>query len=467
MSLRYQNVAEAAQGRLVGGDAEFQSASTDSRQLQTGDLFIALRGERFNGHEFLNQAIAAGARAVMVDHECNVNVTQIVVPDTRLGLGALAKLWRQQFNLPLIAVTGSNGKTTVKEMLASILKRLGETLVTQGNLNNDIGVPLTLLRLRPDHRYAVIEMGANHPGEIRYLAGLAQPDVGLITNAGPAHLEGFGDIKGVATAKGELFEQLAESQTAVINADDEFAPLWREIAVRCRRLEFSLVHNAVAVKGDWNPDTNGLIIHTAQGSCQVHLPVPGIHNARNALAAAAAAAAVGAGPAEIKAGLEAMRPVKGRLYPRVGIHGLKILDDTYNANPESLRAALEVVNAMPGEAWLILGDMGELGAAGPELHARMGEWASRHGIRRLFTLGPLSAVAAEHFGANAKMFAIDQYQALIDCVRETAGSSDGTAVNLLVKGSRAMHMERVVAGLLADSEATSTSPPPPQTVERG
>lgn len=457
MSLRYQNIAEAAQGRLVGDDGEFHGASTDSRQLQAGELFVALRGERFDGHAFVSQAVTAGARAVMVDHECNINATQIVVPDTRLGLGALAALWRRQFSLPLVAVTGSNGKTTVKEMLASILKRLGETLVTQGNLNNDIGVPLTLLRLRSDHRYAVIEMGANHPGEIRYLAGLAQPDVGLITNAGPAHLEGFGDIRGVATAKGELFGQLGESQTAVINADDTYAPLWREIAARCRRLEFSLEHDSVAVKGDWDPSGNRLVIETAQGSCDVRLHVPGVHNARNALGAAAAAAAVGAGPAEIKAGLEAVQPVKGRLYPRAGAYGMKILDDTYNANPESLRAALEVVTAMPGEAWLILGDMGELGAAGPELHARMGEWAFRHGIRRLFTLGPLSAVAAGQFGANAETFTVDQAQALIDSVRAAAERrADHTGVNLLVKGSRAMRMERIVSGLSAGDEAAST-----------
>lgn len=459
MSLRYHDIAQVAQGRLIGDDAEFYGVSTDSRQLQAGDLFVALRGERFDGHAFVSQAVTAGARAVMVDHECNINATQIVVPDTRLGLGTLATLWRRQFSLPLVAVTGSNGKTTVKEMLASILKRLGETLVTQGNLNNDIGVPLTLLRLRSDHRYAVIEMGANHPGEIRYLAGLAQPDVGLITNAGPAHLEGFGDIRGVATAKGELFEQLGESQTAVINADDTYAPLWREIASRCRRMEFSLEHDSVAVKGAWDPAANRLVIETAQGSCDVQLPVPGIHNARNALAAAAAAAAVGAGPAEIKAGLEAVQPVKGRLYPRAGIHGMKILDDTYNANPESLRAALEVVTTMPGEAWLILGDMGELGATGPELHARMGEWAFRHGICRLFTLGSLSAVAAGHFGANAETFAADQAQALIDCVRAAAERRAGqTSVNLLVKGSRAMRMERIVSGLVAGDEAVSMTP---------
>ncbi|HEX7028665.1 MAG TPA: UDP-N-acetylmuramoyl-tripeptide--D-alanyl-D-alanine ligase [Gammaproteobacteria bacterium] len=460
MSLSYRSIAEAAQGRLIGDDGLFQSASTDSRRSQADDLFIALRGEHFDAHDFLGQAVACGAKAVMVDHECEVNVTQIVVPDTRLGLGALAKLWRQQFRPPMIAITGSNGKTTVKEMLASILKRMGETLVTQGNLNNDIGVPLTLLRLRDDHRYAVIEMGANHPGEIRYLAGLAEPDVGLITNAGPAHLEGFGDIEGVARAKGELFEQLSEPQIAVINADDQYASLWRKSASRCRRLEFGLEHGDVAVKGAWQPDFSRLLIDTAQGSCEITLPVPGIHNARNALAAAAAAAAVGAGPAEIKAGLEAMQPVKGRLYPRTGVHGMKILDDTYNANPESLRAALEVVAAMPGEAWLILGDMGELGAAGPELHGRMGESAMQHGIRRLFALGPLSALAAERFGANAHHYAADQYQALIRDVRAAAAQSSGTTVNLLVKGSRAMRMERIVAGLSADENA-----PSPKAVE--
>lgn len=452
-SLRYSDIAAILEGRLSGDDGEFQSASTDTRDLQPGDLFVALRGPRFNGHEFLEQAIVGGARAVMVDHDCNVDVPQIVVADTRLGLGSLARLWRRQFNPPLIGVTGSNGKTTVKEMLAAILGRLGETLVTHGNLNNDIGVPLTLLRLRENHRFAVIEMGANHPGEIRYLAQLALPDVGLVTNAGPAHLEGFGDIRGVAQAKAELFESLAAAGTAVINADDEYAPLWRDKSAHCRRLEFGIEHGDVAMHGAWHSGLNRLLLRTAQGDCEINLPVPGIHNARNALAAASAAAAVGAGPAEIKAGLEAMLPVKGRLYPRRGIHGLQILDDTYNANPASLSAALDVVTSMPGEAWLVLGDMAELGNVGPELHMRIGARAKQCGIRRLFTYGKLSAQAAAEFGADAETF--DDLPALIEKLAAMARQSNAVNINLLIKGSRSMRMERVVSELLENGEAAT------------
>ena len=453
-ALRFSDISATIDARLIGKDGEFFGASTDSRHLRPGDLFVALRGPRFDGHDFVAQVDVSGVRAVMVDHPCNTAVTQIVVGDTRLGFGALAKLWRRQFSLPVIGVTGSNGKTTVKEMLAAILNGLGETLVTQGNLNNEIGVPMTLLRLRESHRYAVIEMGANHPKEIAYLTSLAIPDVGLITNAGPAHLEGFGDIKGVAIAKAELFEGLANNGTAVINADDEYEQLWRKRASHCHALTFGIENSDVAIRGEWRPELNRLLIRTAQGDSEVNLPLAGIHNARNALAAAAAAAAVGAGPSEIKSGLETMQPVVGRLYPRKGIYGLQILDDTYNANPASVKAALEVARTMPGEMWLVLGDMGELGPNTIQLHAEIGERASQCGAKRLYAYGPLSRAACKKFGGAA--FAFDDIQMLIEVLRNAAQQSRDSQINLLIKGSRAMRMERVVAELLDDGEAAKT-----------
>jgi UDP-N-acetylmuramoyl-tripeptide--D-alanyl-D-alanine ligase len=381
----------------------------------------------------------------MVQQRAELDISQIVIHDTRLGLGHLARFWRDQYRPRLAAVTGSNGKTTVKEMLASILRQAGETLVTQGNLNNDIGVPLTLLRLRDTHRYAVIEMGANHPGEIRYLSQLTGPDSAVITNAGPAHLEGFGTVEGVARAKAEIYEHIRPGGTAVINADDAFAPLWRDKTSHLQRIEFSLDGTA-DVGGRWEAASNRLQIIAGDGSCELHLPLPGRHNARNALAAAATALSVGISLNHIKCGLESVRPVKGRLYPQRGLAGMQILDDTYNANPGSVQAALEVVTQLPGEAWLVLGDMGELGPESAQQHARIGELARATGIRRLFTLGVLSKQAARSFGKGAETY--DSVPSLADALKADAGP----AVNLLIKGSRAMHMEQVVMELLAEPD---------------
>jgi UDP-N-acetylmuramoyl-tripeptide--D-alanyl-D-alanine ligase len=347
---------------------------------------------------------------------------------------------------------GSNGKTTVKEMLASIMREVGETLVTRGNLNNDIGVPLTLIRLRKNHRYAVIEMGANHPGEIRYLSELASPDTAVITNAGPAHLEGFGTIEGVARAKAEIYEYVRPGGAAIINADDPFAPLWRQQAAHLRRIEFSLDGTA-DVSGRWEASNSRLHIDAGGASCELSLPLPGRHNARNALAAAAAALSVDIGLPDIKRGLECVQPVKGRLYAQRGIAGMHILDDTYNANPGSVQAALEVVTRLAGEAWFVLGDMGELGTESAQQHARIGELARAAGVRRLFTLGVLSKNAARSFGEGAATY--DSAPALADEIKAVAGPG----VNLLIKGSRAMRMEQVVTELLAAGTADRAGMP--------
>lgn len=444
----YSNIADKASGRLLGADGGFEGLSIDSREIKAGDLFVALRGERYDAHQFIDQAVSNGAAAVMVEQAVAATVPQIIVNDTRQGLGMAAKLWRQQFDIPVIAVTGSNGKTTVKEMLASILSRMGETLVTAGNYNNDIGVPLTLLRLRERHRYAVIEMGANHQGEIRYLTHLAEPHVALITNAGPAHLEGFGSIDGVANAKAEIFESLTELGHGIVNADDAYAPLWREKIAHCQNIEFGLKSGAT-VRGDWNAGTGHLNIHTRMGEVSVQLPLIGEHNASNALAATAAAMAVGAGLEEVRHGLEAMHPIKGRLMTKAGKYGLQILDDTYNANPASLKAGLQVLAATSKSSWLILGDMAELGENSEQLHAQVGELARELGIERLFAVGKFSAAAVESFGGGAEFFRAPQD--LLQAVQMAAAPG----VHVLVKGSRAMRMERVVAELLAEGEANS------------
>lgn len=444
--LRYSDIARALNGRLKGRDGVYESVSTDTRQLQAGSLYVALKGEHFDAHAFLAQAAAKGAAALLVEAESSLALPQIVVADTRRALGDLARLWRRQFTLPLIAVTGSNGKTTVKEMLAAILGQLGETLATEGNLNNDIGVPLTLLRLRPHHCYAVVEMGANHSGEIGYLASVAEPHTALITNAGPAHLEGFGSLPEVARAKAEIYSALPETGQAIINADDAYAPFWREQTTHCQRIEFGLDTEA-DVRGEWFARENLLRIETRIGSSDIRLPLYGRHNASNALAAAAAALSIGVGPQEIKQGLETMQPVRGRLCPRPGIGGMEILDDSYNANPGSLAAALNVLCSMPGRAWLVLGDMAELGRDGERLHRDMGRLARESGVERLFALGKLTAEAVAAFGDRGRLF--NDVDELVD---ELIGLS-GTDVNVLVKGSRAMRMELVVAKLVDERQA--------------
>jgi UDP-N-acetylmuramoyl-tripeptide--D-alanyl-D-alanine ligase len=455
------HVAEAGQAlsaQVIGRDIEFTGVSTDSRHLKAGDLFVALKGDRFDGHAFLEQAAQAGAAAVLVDHPSpSQGLPQIVVDDTTLALGRLGQYWRRKFDLPLVALTGSSGKTTVKEMLAAVLRANVATtanvpdptaavLATRGNLNNHIGVPLTLLELRHRHRYAVIEMGMNHAGEIRYLSELAEPDVALINNAGLAHLEHLGSPEAIARAKGEIFTGLSSDGIAVFNADDRFAPLWRELAAQHRQIIFGMdVPAAVSAQYTLQALDSEITFTTPLGSAATRLPAPGLHNVRNALAASAAATALAVPPRTIAAGLAHYQGVQGRLQRKHGVHGVTIIDDSYNANPESVRAAIAVLAQLPGRSWLVLGDMGELGADAPALHAQIGEAARSAGIDRLLALGELSQHAVQAFGAGARHFA--SVEALLQAIVPELASD----VTLLIKGSRFMRMERLIAALTGEA----------------
>ena len=436
--------APALQARCTA-DARFRGVCIDSRRVTPEALFVAIRGERMDGHAFVADAAGDGVAAAMVEHELDNALPQMIVADTTAGLGQLASRWRQRFALPVIGVTGSNGKTTVKEMLAAILSCRGEVLATRGNFNNHIGMPLTLLELDESHQAAVIEMGANHGGEIALLAALARPTVGLVTNAGRAHLEGFGSLDDVARAKGEMFTALADDGVAVINADDPYAGLWLELAGARRVLRFGLEAQAdVGVRGEVVDDDNGrqrFVLVTPQGEAEVSLPLPGRHNIRNALAAAAAALAAGMSPHEIGAGLARTGGAPGRLQMRQAHGGASLLDDTYNANPDSLGVALDVLAARGGCRVLVLGDMAELGPGAEALHAEMGRQARASGIEHLYTLGELSAAASEAFGAGAGHGS--DLASLLAMLRAHGGSD----CTILVKGSRAMQMERVVAAL--------------------
>ena len=433
------------EGRLSGEDRRFTGCSYDSRAVQHGELFIALRGPQRDGHDFIPDALAKGAVAALVDRDADYPLPVINVDDARRRAGLLAGHWRAGFKLPIIAVTGSNGKTTVKEMISAMLSGNAEVLSTRGNLNNDIGVPLTLFRLDPQYSYAVVEMGANHPGEISWLSRITRPDVALITQCAPAHLEGFGSVAGVAEAKAEIYEGLTPGGAAIVNLDDEYAGLWLDRTRGYRQLTFGI---------DAEADVRALDIELGSGAgptrfelaCNgdrvvMELGLFGRHNVMNALAAAACCIAVGIPPEQVRSGLGKVQPVQGRMQLKAGLHGVSIFDDTYNANPTSLGAALKVAREMPGQAWLILGDMGELGATAAGLHRKAGAQARELGIERLYGIGELAAHAVKGFGAGAAHFhALDD---LLDTLRRELRPG----VVLLVKGSRSMAMERVVAAL--------------------
>jgi UDP-N-acetylmuramoyl-tripeptide--D-alanyl-D-alanine ligase len=445
--MRLSDAASETGARLIGPDREFAGCSTDSRNVAAGELFIALRGARHDGHDFVAAALQRGAGGALVDRvPMDAPQPLVLADDTRTALAALARAWRRRCGATVVAVTGSNGKTTVKEMIASIAAREGAVLATRGNLNNDIGVPLTLFGLGPEQRWAVIEMGANHPGEIALLCGIARPEVALITQCAPAHLEGFGSIDGVAAAKAEIYAGLGADGTAIINADDRYAGYWRGIAGSRRQLSFGFAAGAT-IRAERLHDHGGAVdftLLTPQGAIDVRLPLPGRHNVVNALAACAAAEALGIAPASMKAGLEQMQPVKGRLQFRTGRAGTTLIDDTYNANPASLEAALRVLESRAGRRWLVLGDMGELGAGAADLHEAAGTAARTHGVERLYAVGPLGTQAVAAFGAGARHFA--DHASLIAAL--LADLPRGATI--LVKGSRAMRMEQVVAALGGD-----------------
>jgi UDP-N-acetylmuramoyl-tripeptide--D-alanyl-D-alanine ligase len=444
-------------GRLIGSDAPYTDVVSDTRSLTAGELFIALRGPRFNGNDFLASALALRAAGAVVDAAQPVALPQIVVRDTQAALERAARAWRADFKGPLVGVAGSNGKTTAKEMTAAILGEAGDCLATRGNLNNHIGVPLTLLRLEPTHRFAVVEMGANHAGEVEALVGLASPSVGMITNAGAEHLEGFGSLEGVARAEGEMVAGLAASATAVINADDAFAPLWRGLT-RAHVVTFgvrtSADFSASEVRAAVGADgfRTQFRLRAPQGSVDIELAVGGAHNVANALAAAAAAASAGATLEQVAAGLARVRAVSGRLQFRQAKSGAWLIDDSYNANPSSMRAAIEVLGSLAGSRWLVLGDMAELGEHAAQAHAEIGEFARGHGIERLYATGALMARATEAFGAGAQWYA--DVPALSAALGQALGAA-GADVRLLVKGSRFNRLERVVAALSADGVASA------------
>jgi UDP-N-acetylmuramoyl-tripeptide--D-alanyl-D-alanine ligase len=447
--------ANAMQAKLVGQDAIFSSVGTDSRHITKGQLFVALKGDNFDGHDYAAQAIAQGASAVLVSDAALNVASALLVNDTCLALGQLAAYWRSKFDIPVAAITGSNGKTTVKEMLASILRSAcqesNEVLATVGNLNNHIGLPLTLLKLNAQHRYAVVEMGMNHSGEISYLSKLGKPTVAVINNAGCAHIGELGSFEAIAKAKGEIFDGLATDGIAVINADDGFAPLWIALAAPRQVMTFGLENKAdVTATYQLQTSASNIEINTPKGTAKVQLPAPGKHNVLNALAATTAALAIGVPLHIIAEGLEDYAGVKGRLQPLAGLNGALVIDDTYNANPMSMKVAIDVLMANPGEKLLVLGDMGELGDDAADLHAEIGLYAKTACVDALFTLGNLSEVMSDAFGVGAKHYETPKALAA-DLIRKMNPN-----VSVLVKGSRFMAMERVVneivlAGIDLDS----------------
>ncbi|MDX2423453.1 MAG: UDP-N-acetylmuramoyl-tripeptide--D-alanyl-D-alanine ligase [Amphritea sp.] len=445
--------------QLIGTDCDLLGVSTDTRNIHAGDLFVALKGDNFDAHDFVVQAVADGAVAVVVERKVEVDVPQLVVSNTRMALGNLAAFNRARFSGSMFAVTGSSGKTTVKEMLASINRLRGQTLATQGNLNNDIGVPLTLLRLSAGDQYAVIEMGASGAHEIAYSTHLAKPDVAILNNAFGAHLEGFGSLRGVVLAKAEIFEGLSDSGTAVVNLDDPHASVWLGMLSQQPVLTFSIVnHEASVFASDIRLQANGCYafeLNYQGAQYPVSLELMGRHNIANALAAAAAVLADGCQPAVAAEGLSQCQGVAGRMRPIRLDDTTLVIDDSYNANPDAVKAALNALAELEGEQVLVLGDMGELGADAKQKHREVGEYAAKKGIDKLLSCGVLSQAAnesfmaaggqcAEHFSDKASL--LSYIQQLPKCPRV-----------LLIKGSRSAGMDQIVTGLTNDGSTDGGS----------
>ncbi|MCF6191228.1 MAG: UDP-N-acetylmuramoyl-tripeptide--D-alanyl-D-alanine ligase [Cocleimonas sp.] len=439
--LSLKKIAEMTGGVLHGADVAIDSVATDSRLVKEDQLFIAIKGERFDAHDFVAD-LAGKAGAALVHKKIDCDLPQVVVEDTLQALADLASEWRNTFKNPVVGLTGSNGKTTLKEMVAAILSLEGNVLATHGNLNNDIGMPLTLLRLRKEHDFAVIEMGANHFGEIGFLTKIARPDVAVVNNAGAAHLEGFGNIEGVAQAKGEIFIGLGTRGVAVINADDKFADYWND-SNKGREVFTFGINNESTISGRLLSD-GGLMIKAGSDEVRANLKLLGRHNAMNALAATAVSTALGIKLDTIIEGLESLQPVKGRLAPVAGIYNSQILDDTYNANPDSAVAALDVLAQRKNTAF-VLGDMGELGADTIKMHESIGEKAKVIGINRMYCLGDYSAKACEKFGENGRTFS--EMNELLSSLKRDIAESMTENMTILVKGSRTMKMERAVEAL--------------------
>ena len=444
--------ASALSASLHGDDVLFDAVSKDTRTISSGDLYVAIKGERFDGHQFIDQAKASGAVAAMVSDCKQREIPQLCVDDTRLALGSLAaywlRIWRNKITenaiKKVIGITGSNGKTTVKEMCRSIFSQAAggdAVLSTQGNLNNDIGLPLTLLALREQHQYGVIEMGANHIGEIDYLSGLTCPDIAVISNAGSAHLEGFGSLQNVARAKAEIFNGLNKNGVAVINADDDFAGLWIEACADRNRLLFSMKDKSADIFATACGDGAYQFV-TPDGDMEIHLPVPGRHNVMNALAATAVACAAEIDMPSIAAALNGFKNIAGRLNIKQLANGTVVIDDSYNANPASVAAAIDVLAHRPGRKILVLGDMAELGEDAEILHSQTGSYAKQSAIDVLYSTGKYGAETARGFADGSEYFA-EKSQLIKHLLAALKGDE-----TVLVKGSRSAAMEAVVDGLL-------------------
>ncbi|MAJ91451.1 MAG: UDP-N-acetylmuramoyl-tripeptide--D-alanyl-D-alanine ligase [Legionellales bacterium] len=447
ISMLLSEAAKAVGSPLTEKDATFSGCSTDSRTIKKGNLFIALKGEYFDGHEYISVAEKNGASSLIIDHEVSNTKPFIKVKDTRVAMGLLAKCWREKITIPLIAITGSNGKTTVKEMVTSILSTISKVHSTSDNLNNDIGVPKTLFGLNKDHRYGVIEMGANHLGEIGWLSKITSPNIAVITQCAPAHLEGFKNIESIAKAKAEIYTGLQSSGIAVINADDAYADFWKNSCKKIKQVTFGIESESADIRAkNIKLSANKLFISfsliTNDDSIQISLPLIGHHNVMNALAAAACCSSLNISLQTIKKGLESVRPIKGRLEIKTGKNKSRIIDDTYNANPTSLDAGIKTLCNFQGTRFIVLGDMGELGEKAVKFHEDVGIDAKRKNIDGLFTIGKLSMNAAKSFGQGAFHFSSHDElgRALIKILDKNS--------NILIKGSRAMKMECLIEMLM-------------------
>lgn len=445
ISVTLSQLAGILNGELHGQDLTVDAVTTDTRKLTPGCLFVALKGERFDAHDFADNAKAGGAGALLVSRKLDIDLPQLVVKDTRLAFGELAAWVRQQVPARVVALTGSSGKTSVKEMTAAILSQCGNTLYTAGNLNNDIGVPMTLLRLTPEHEFAVIELGANHQGEIAWTVGLTRPEAALVNNLAAAHLEGFGSLAGVAKAKGEIYTGLPLSGIAIMNADNNDWLNWQSVIGDRKIWRFSPnAANSDFTATNVHVTSHGteFTLQTPTGDVDVLLPLPGRHNIANALAATALAMAVGATPDAVKAGLANLKAVPGRLFPIALAENKLLLDDSYNANVGSMTAAVQVLSEMPGYRVMVVGDMAELGAESEACHAQVGEAAKAAGIDLVLSAGTLSKTisdasgSGEHF--NEKSALIERLKALV---------AEHQIITVLVKGSRSAAMEEVVRAL--------------------
>ncbi len=447
------HAAESMHGTLRGEDLHFRGVSTDTRSLKPGELFVALQGPNFDGTKFVRQAEERKAAGAVVPQVIETSLPTIVVDDTLTALGALAASWRRQMPATVVGITGSNGKTTLKELLASCLSISDPTLATHGNLNNEIGMPLMLLRMGENHRYAVIEMGANHPGEIAYLTSLASPRIVAITNAAPAHLEGFGSVEGVAKAKGEIIIGDDGPECVILNADDDYFDYWSSLVGDAELVSFGLSAEADVRASGIEATESGstFTLHMPESSFSVTISLQGRHNVLNACAAAAIARSLGISDQQIKKGLEAVQPFHGRLQPVTSFSGAMLFDDSYNANPVSVQAAADFLATQTGTTWLVLGDMAELGGDGALLHAHTGWVVRESGVANLLATGPLSKKTVDAFGENGRWYTcIDN---LIDDLQKLVAEGDV----VLVKGSRSMGMERVVDALTDTLDKTGSA----------